>query len=51
MSSGKKLVEHWTRFIRDNLNITRRTAPTLGKERSYKNIAITKEFEKRWCYV
>lgn len=46
MSSGKKLVEHWSRFIKDNMGITKRAGPTLGKERSYKNVAFTKEFEK-----
>ena len=46
MSSGKKLVTHWAKFIKDNMNIVNRGGPTLGKERSYKNVAITKEFER-----
>ena len=46
MSRGKKVIEHWHKWLKDNFLIMRRAGPAIGKERSYQNVAMTKEFEK-----
>jgi len=47
MSKGKQLVAHWSKWMKDNMNIIRRAGPSdLGKERSYKNVATTQQFLK-----
>ena len=45
MSKAKKVMEHWHKWLKDNFLIMRRAGPSIGIQRSYKHVALTKEFE------